>query len=229
MGYTTASVSRRVVVVKVKGKAPPGTGSRKPAAQDPSASHSLPSAKPVKPAVERADVVPLLFERNRALARAPAKRSDAWKSWLAASFFVALSGALFFAIHATLVNPAGRADAQSPRAPKRAKADGEIIPQNAQNPHAMRTTASHRAGASPPSGGPVAGAAHAGAVRGSANRDAASDTEAARPGLVDAADPAFFDGRKLILPENVSGNCDIGERGARDFGVCLVQNGARSP
>lgn len=44
-----------------------------------------------------------------------------------------------------------------------------------------------------------------------------------------AVEQALSDGsRKLVLPANVAGNCSIGESGSKDFGRCLVQNGARA-
>ena len=45
----------------------------------------------------------------------------------------------------------------------------------------------------------------------------------------DAIDRAVRDGnRKVILPANVVGNCNIGESGVKDFGRCLAENGGRA-
>ena len=44
-----------------------------------------------------------------------------------------------------------------------------------------------------------------------------------------SVEQALLDGRgKLVLPANVSGDCRIGEGGSKDFGRCLVENGARA-
>ena len=57
----------------------------------------------------------------------------------------------------------------------------------------------------------------------------ADDTKPA--GLSPATDQnvqaALDDGRKLVLPTDVSGSCDIGERSIKDFSGCLTRNGAR--
>jgi hypothetical protein len=40
---------------------------------------------------------------------------------------------------------------------------------------------------------------------------------------------ALFDaGRKVVLPSDVAGACNIGGGGIKDLGACLLQNGARA-
>ena len=52
---------------------------------------------------------------------------------------------------------------------------------------------------------------------------------AAAPSAGNEIDRAVRDGnRKVILPNNVTGNCSVGDSGVKDFGRCLAENGGRA-
>jgi hypothetical protein len=58
---------------------------------------------------------------------------------------------------------------------------------------------------------------------------AAARQVAAAPTVSDEIDRAVRDGnRKVVLPNNVAGNCSVGDSGVKDFSRCLAENGGRA-
>jgi hypothetical protein len=207
MGYTTSSVSRRVVMMKVKGK----PGARKKKAEEP---------KPVEKPVARAgrddfDTLEVVRSSSRRLPQSTP--GSGWKTWMTVSLLVVLGAASFAGMYALAKSPRWAESLDAARARTVVKTPSEF------NPHAMRyISAPHATLASSTGGMPATGRSQLAA---SSPRGARSDAGT----RVDENDPALLDGRPLVLPADVSGDCEIGERGARDFGACLARSGARAP
>ena len=213
MSYTTTTSTRRLFKLKVK----TGPKSGWPAPRKPGDDAMLASAREIP--------VPPLFERSRALPAALAVRSRWWQysMWLALA--ATLCGATYYAAQSGT-----RVDRRSPERQAMASIAPNITPGFNMRPMRLSSGAHSAAGAAQQMD-PSAGLAGSSARRDMS--DTASDRrERQAPGSLPANDEvlhAMLDGRsKVVLPADVAGNCNLGDRGIKDLGSCLVRNGARA-
>jgi len=209
MKYTTTTVSRRVVMVKVKAK---------PAAAKwpPPVSRNDSSIQSVKAAV------PMLFNRSSTRPVMLAAPTLWWENWkintLIISFVVLLLAALYFLL----------AKESSPAENRSRKIESlTISAPTTINIRPMGMSSTRSSSFSGP--GQMSDGSTGGSVGGS-EISASRRGEAANYAITSiGADQAAFDSRsKLVLPADVSGACNVGESGLQDLAGCLTRNGART-
>jgi hypothetical protein len=216
MSYTTVSSSRRLFMVKVKGK---------PARRNSKPPPVIRNDK-LRP-IEKRVPVPVLFERHSSLPALAAPPTPWWMTWQAASLTVVLATLVFVAI--LIFGKNNSADERrSVRAQQTVvKASREI------NIHPMGfSSALHPAigKASQLSAG-LPGRNPGSRMGGDSADKTYTGSGRAEPGSMPSVDEmplVLSDGHsKLVLPTDISGLCDIGESGIKDLSACLSRNGAR--
>ena len=205
MKYKTSSVSRRVVMVKVKAK--PGGGAKTPSPKRSESRGRDPGGA----------TVPLLFNRSDSPRTPRVPPPLSWRKWRAVIILFPLVLIALFGIYKSIVAGNPSEVSRSARSEPPAAATPQL-----PNMRPMGVSASRPTPADGPrqvmgfvSGtAPGVSAGHGVTIR--ASRDSQG---------VDGQ--AVLDGsRKYVLPADVSGNCDIGEGGIKDLGVCIADAGA---
>jgi hypothetical protein len=211
MRETTTS-TRRVVMAKVKNR--------------PNQRHQ--NITPSRPYTPERKAVPLLFDRL-APPRVPIDiPAPSWNNWkvitLAASLILMLLCAIYFAIRSS-----GNPQRTVPRATQQ-----EILkPPPEINIRPMGYASSARSSSGEMRQGQAVGSAgNPGLSSGNVGENnlpmGKRRSEAGQSSVIDELNPVAFDQqRKLILPTDIAGSCDIGKNGITDLRNCLALNGAR--
>jgi hypothetical protein len=222
MKYTTTS-SRRVVMVKIKTR--PEQNRAKP-----------PPSRNDSPAM-RADkaTVPELFARSSSARATAATLPPWWSNWKIILLTLALLVALLAAI---LLMPKSDERRQSPASNPQ---PASVTPQPVQiRPMGFAGSGSGSGSGSHgamPGGSPSGGAGLADGGFGAALASASEGRLSVRNGRSEASysttageiNQALQDGsRKLVLPADIAGSCDLGDAGSKGLSACLARNGAHA-
>ena len=220
MNYTTTTITRRFYQLKLKAKPVPGRQKPRDSRND----AVVPGAKRIP--------LPPLFQRSFALPVPPALRSRWWRNWkwvtLSVMLAAALCGAIYYPVRISMSAERHSPDRQQAAAevapvttpginirPKRLSSGSRSEPADASQ---MRTD--------PYSGNPSSRPGRE--MSGSASARQERQATAHLPANDDDLHTMLGGRSKLVLPTDVSGNCNVGERGVKDLGACLVRNGARA-
>jgi hypothetical protein len=222
MKYTTTS-SRRVVMVKIKTRPEQNRAKPPPNRNDNRAMRA-----------DRA-TVPELFARSSPARAAAASQPPWWSNWKAILLTLALLAALLAAI---LLMP--KSDDRGQR-PASAPQPAAVTPQSVQiRPMGFAGSGSSSGSGSPgamPGGSPAGNAGLAAGGFGATLSSASEGRLSVRNGRSEASysttageiNQALQDGsRKLVLPADIAGSCDLGDAGSKGLSACLARNGAHA-
>jgi hypothetical protein len=227
MKYTTTS-SRRVVMVKIKTR--PEQNRAKP-----------PPSRNDSPAM-RADraTVPELFARSSPARAAVATSAPWWSHWKTILLTLTLLIALLAAIQLMPGSdePRQKADSNPPPAAAGFPQAVQIRPMGfAGSASAAGSGAGSGSPGLMPGGSPSGGAGLAAGGFGAALASASEGRLSVRNGRSETSysttageiNQALQDGsRKLVLPADIAGSCDLGDAGSKALSACLARNGAHA-
>lgn len=205
MGYTT--ISRRVIMAKVKTK---------------------PNQRHMKPVASRTNLsersaIPVLFNRSTPRLAPIALPVSWWSDWKAIALTIGLILALLCAVYFAATS--GVTDKRTASRTRQ-----EILkPPPEINVRPMGYVSSPRSSAGESSQSSAVASVgspgfHGGSVGDVSKRRSGAEQSSE---INDLSLAMLEQNRKLILPSDVAGSCNIGNNGISDLSSCLVRNGAR--
>lgn len=207
MSYTTTTFTRRFYKLKVK------KGKRTIEPPPPTRNDSGVKRLPLPPLFESVRALPIPVVLN--------------SKWLVDGRWAALAAVLVAALCAVvyILLPAGKSAPAARRSAEQAeiKLAPAITPGFNMRPMRLASSPNSLSGAV--QAGPDS---YAGSVRAAGAGTAFDKPERQPADAALSAEDVFANGRKLVLPREVVGACNVGGGGIKDLGACLAQNGARA-